>query len=164
MRVKPSLLLSLCLMVLSAWAVFAAMAWPWKAALFPLVIGIPVFLLAAVEFSLTAFGPEASAQALAVDFILSQHVDFKLAIRRTLAIFGWIIAFFLLILAFGFPAAIPAFVLLYLRAQAREGWLLSLTLAAVAWGFVYGLFVRLLNLPFPEGWVQAWLGALGVLR
>lgn len=83
--------------------------------------------------------------------------------RRTLVTFGWLGVFFLLIVAFGFLTAVPLFVLLYLRIQACERWPLSLALTALAWGFVDGLFVQLLHLPFPEGWAEAWLRALGVL-
>ncbi len=160
MRANPSLPLSLLVMVVSAWAVLAATAWPWKAALFPLAIGIPVFLLAAAEFCVAATGRRASAEALAVDFVASQHVDRSLALRRTVATFTWLIAFAGLIVAFGFSLAIPIFVLLYLRIAGGEGWLRSLVLSLVAWACVHGLFVRLLALPFPEGWVQAGLRAL----
>ena len=156
MRVKPSLLLSLFIMGLSAWAIFAAMAWPWKAALFPLVIGIPVFCLAGAEFVLALFRSGAEGQAM--DFQLSEHLPKEVVVRRTLAIFSWILGFFFAILLLGFPIAIPLFVFLYLKFQGREGWLLSLLLTLMAWGFFYGLFERLLHLPFPAGWIQAWMG------
>lgn len=156
------MLLSLGVMVVSAWAVLAATAWPWKAALFPLVIGIPVFLLAAAEFCVAAIGRAASAEAQAIDFVPSQPVDRALALRRTVAAFGWLVAFALLIVALGFSLAIPIFVLLYLRLHAEGAWTRSLLLSVGAWAIVHGLFVRLLNLPFPEGWVQTWLRALGV--
>jgi hypothetical protein len=29
---------------------------------------------------------------------------------------------------------------------------------AAVWVFFYGLFDRLLHLPFPEGWMLTWLG------
>jgi hypothetical protein len=47
---------------------------------------------------------------------------------------------------------------LYLKLQGREGWVVSLALTAAVWGVFYGLFDRLLHLPFPAGWVQQWLG------
>jgi hypothetical protein len=83
------------------------------------------------------------------------------ALRRTIATFGWLVGFALLIVGLGFSLAIPIFVLLYLKVSAREAWPRSLALAVVAWAIVHGLFVRLLNLPFPEGWVQTGLQALG---
>jgi hypothetical protein len=148
-------------MAVSAWAVLAATAWPWKAALFPLVIGIPVFILSVAEFCVTAMGRAASAEGQAVDFVPSRHVERSLALRRTVATFGWLVAFTLLIVGLGFSLAIPIFVLLYLRVAAHETWARSLTLAVIAWAIVHGLFVRLLNVPFPEGWVQTGLRALG---
>lgn len=45
---------------------------------------------------------------------------------------------------------------LYLKLQGGEGWLLSIVITAVAWGAFYGLFDRLLHLPFPAGWVLTW--------
>jgi hypothetical protein len=163
MRVDPSLLLSLLVMGVSAGAVLGATAWPWKAALFPLVIGIPVFLLAAAEFCVAALGRAAPTEAQAVDFVPSTHADPALARRRAATTFGWLVAFALLIVALGFSLAIPLFVLVYLRLHAREGWARSLILSVVAWASVQGLFVRLLNLPFPEGWVQIGLRAMGLL-
>jgi hypothetical protein len=58
----------------------------------------------------------------------------------------------------GFPIAVPLFVLLYLRLQGREGWIVSLAMTAAVWGVFYGLFNRLLHLPFPAGWLVTWLG------
>lgn len=163
MRIDASLLLSLIVMFASGGAVLAATTWPWKASLFPFVIGVPLFLLAAAEFCLTALGRVAT-DVQAADLVLSQDVDRSVARRRTVATFGWLLGVTLLIIAVGFSLAIPIFVLLYLRIHASEGWARSLTLAVVAWVFVYGLFVRLLDLPFSEGWVQLALSALGVPR
>ncbi len=162
MRRSPALLLSLAVMALAAWAVLAARAWPWKAALFPLVIGVPVFLLALVEFCWTAVGP-AGAPPQVVDFAVSEPVDRSTARRRTAATFAWLGGFLVLVVALGVPVAVPVFVGLYLRLQGGEGWAVSLTLGAVAGGFVYGLFVRLLHLPFADGWLLGGLQALGVL-
>ena len=162
MRVDPSLLLSLVVMLVSGWAVLAATAWPWKAALFPLVIGIPVFCLAAAEFCVAVLGRAPAGDARAVDFVLSTPAGHPLALRRTVATFAWLGAFALLIVALGFLAAIPVFVLLYLRVQGGEAWARSLILSLAAWALVYGLFVRLLHLPFPDGLAQTGLRALGV--
>jgi len=40
----------------------------------------------------------------------------------------------------------------------KEKLWLSATLTALAFVFYYSLFVRLLNLPFPDGLIQTWLG------
>jgi hypothetical protein len=141
-------------MIVSGYGVIAATAWPWKAALFPLVIGIPLFCLAASEALWTLFGsPPASGEAK----------DFQLSIgkntgRRTLVATGWILGFFAAIVLLGFPIAVPLFVFLFLKLQGREGWVLSIVMTAAVWGVFYGLFDLLLHLPFPAGWLVSWFG------
>jgi hypothetical protein len=152
---KASLALSVLIMIVSGYGVIAATAWPLKAALFPLVIGVPLFCLAAAEALWTLFGSAPAGSGEARDFQLSIGKD---TIRRTLAASAWILAFFAAIVLLGFPVAVPLFVFLYLRLQGREGWGVSIIMTAAVWGVFYGLFDLLLHLPFPAGWLLAWLG------
>lgn len=143
---------SLLVLGMSGWALYSAAGWPWKAALFPLVVGIPVLLLAAVElYSAVCRRKEAP-----------QTADSMAVRRRTLGIFGWIGAFFLLVIGIGFLAAIPAFIVAYLRLAAHERWPITLVLAGAAWAVIYGFFVKVVHIPLAEGLVQGWLRALGV--
>jgi hypothetical protein len=57
----------------------------------------------------------------------------------------------------GFTIAIPLTTFFYL-VTAREKWPLSVVLTVLTWGFVYGLFDRLLRVPFPEAQLFLWLG------
>src|SRR5262245_37046029 len=143
-------------MVLAGYGVVVAIAWPWKAALFPLVIGIPLFCLAAAEALWTLVGSAPEQGGEAKDFQLSIGQDTP---RRTLLAAGWILAFFAAIVLLGFPIAVPLFVFLYLRLQGREGWRVSIVMTAAVWGVFYGLFDLMLHLPFPAGWLFAWLGS-----
>ena len=155
MHKNASLALSILIMIMSAYGVIAATAWPWKAALFPLVIGIPLFGLAAAEALWTLFGAPPAEGGEARDFQLSIGKD---TARRTLTAVGWILAFFAAIVLAGFPIAVPLFVFLYLKLQGREGWILSIVMTAAVWGVFYGLFDLMLHLPFPAGWLVTWLG------
>jgi hypothetical protein len=140
---KASLTLSALIMVVSGYGIIAATAWPWKAALFPLVIGVPLFALAAAEALWTLFGADPTNE---------EARDFQLSI-------GWIFAFFAAIVLLGFPIAIPLFVFLYLKLQGREGWAISIAITLGTWGVFYGLFDLLLHLPFPSGWLFEWFGS-----
>jgi hypothetical protein len=82
----------------------------------------------------------------------------ELMMRRTASICGWILGFFVAIWLLGFPLAVPLLTFLYLKVGAAEKWPLTLGLTAFAWGFFYGVFERLLHLPFPEGQVFVWFG------
>jgi putative tricarboxylic transport membrane protein len=152
---NASLALSVLIMIMSGYGVIAATAWPWKAALFPLVIGIPLFCLAASEALWTLFGSPPAEAGEAKDFQLSIGKDTG---RRTLVATGWILGFFAAIVLLGFPIAVPLFVFLFLKLQGREGWVLSIVMTAVVWGVFYGLFDLLLHLPFPAGWLVSWFG------
>jgi len=154
-RRKASLALSVLIMLLAGYGVVAATAWPWKAALFPLVIGVPLFCLAAAEALWTLFGASPAQEGEARDFQLSIGEE---TVRRTLIAGAWILAFFAAIVLLGFPIAVPLFVFLYLRLQGREPWWICIAMTAAIWGIFYGLFDTLLHLPFPAGWLLAWLG------
>jgi hypothetical protein len=140
----------------TGWMVLTAWSWPFRAALFPLVVGIPVFVMAVVELSLTLLGKVKGVEeeSLGADFRLSDVVDEKAANRRTIHMGLWIIGFFALILLTGFPIAAPLFFFLYLKLGAKESWGTAVGLAAAAWLSFYGLFVVLLNTPFETGWLQ----------
>jgi hypothetical protein len=153
---KASLALSVLIMLVAGYGVVAATGWPWKAALFPLVIGIPLFCLATAEALWTLFGSAPAEGGAAKDFQLSVGTE---TARRTAVAFAWILGFFAAIVLLGFPIAVPLLVLLYLKLQAREGWVLSIVMTVAVWGVFYGLFDRLLHLPFPAGWVLAWFGS-----
>ena len=71
---------------------------------------------------------------------------------------AWMLAFFAAIALLGFMVAVPLFLFLYLKLQGGEGWAMSIGLTAGVFAAFYGLFDALLHLPFPAGWLLAWLG------
>jgi len=138
---------------IAGYALYASLHWPFKTALFPRVIGFPLLLLALIEMALSIWGVEKEREGHAVDFELTTAVEPALAQKRTLLICTWIIGFLVLIIAFGFPLAVPIFVFAYLRIAGREPWTLSIVLTLVSWMFMEGVFDRFLHVPFPEGWI-----------
>jgi len=138
---------------IAGYALYASLHWPFKTALFPRVIGFPLLLLALIEMALSIWGVEKEREGHAVDFELTTAVEPALAQKRTLLICTWIIGFLVLIIAFGFPLAVPIFVFAYLKIAGREPWTLSIVLTLVSWMFMEGVFDRFLHVPFPEGWI-----------
>ena len=150
---SASIGLSIAVMLASGYAVFAATTWPWKAALFPLVIGIPLFCLAAVELLWNFLGKEHHRDAMEVTLSTDAGAQ-----RRVARVAAWMLAFFAAIALLGFPIAVPLFVFLYLKLQGGEGWVMSIGLTLGVFAVFYGLFDALLHLPFPAGWLWGWLG------
>lgn len=158
MRISGGALFSFFLAAAAAYAVVAAWAWPLKAKLFPIVMGIPLLVLALAQLFLELRGKVEARKEPAMDLAHSDEVPPDVAFRRTAAIFGWMAAFVLLVLLLGFSLAVPVFVFSYLITQSSAGWALAIALTAAAWGFFHGLFERLLRFPFETGLVQTWLG------
>lgn len=146
MHKRASIGLSIGVLVVSGYAVFAATGWPWKAALFPLAIGVPLFCLAATELLWAWLGTEQEQDSM--ELALSTDAA---AGRRVALAAGWMLAFFAAIILLGFMVAVPLFVFLYLKLQAGEGWAMSIGLTLIVFGAFYGLFDALLHLPFPAG-------------
>ena len=152
MHKKISLALALLVMLASGYGIWAATAWPWKAALFPLVIGVPLFAMALAEALWVVLG---STEQPAEGMELAAQAPG----RAVLVGGAWMLAFFVAIILLGFPIAVPLFVLLYLKLQGGEGWVISIVITAAVFGVFYGLFDALLHLPFPAGLLFSWLGA-----
>jgi len=157
-RFKGKHWMSVCMAVISAGVVLNAIKWPFKTALFPAVIGISVFLMSITELVLSLFEKEGSAKHSAMDFKLSEDVDKATASRRTILIFSWILIFFVLILLFSFTIGVPLYVLVYLKIQGKEKWLIAIFMTIGSWIFFWGLFVWLLDTPMPQGWIMSILG------
>ena len=144
-------ILSLTAALVAAYALYASWSWPFRTALFPRVIALPIFFLAVTEWALSVWGSETAQEGHAVDFQLTETVEPALARKRTIAIIAWTLGFFVLILLVGFPLAVPIFVFAYLKIAGREPWTLAIILTAVAWITMEGLFDRFLHIPFPDG-------------
>lgn len=156
MHSKASLILGILVAVCAGAAVILALDWPWKARLFPMAIGIPVFVMAAVEVVWGLVDPTARSEAM--DFRLSGQPSDRTTVRRSLMAVAWMAGFFAAIILLGFPIAVPLLVVLYVRFLGRESWLLSGAFALAVWGCFYAVFDFFLHLPFPAGLLQEWLG------
>jgi hypothetical protein len=150
-----------CLLIVLFFALFVYQATGWRlqARLYPWAIGIPMILLGLIQLVRDLKGTSnPNPASTPVDFLFSQVSDKAVARSRTVKIFSSIVAFFIGIWLLGFPLAVPLFVFCYLKFEAREGWGLSALLTGLAWLFFWGLFDRLLHLPFPEGQIFTWIG------
>lgn len=158
--------MTLCLALISIGVIVSALRWPFKTALFPVIIGGCALILALAELSMSVYettgGRTKKKKQEAMDFKFSEDVDPAVAKRRTWTAFGWIIGFFILIVLLGFVIGIPLYVFLYIKFHGRESWLVSILMTVGAWIFFWGLFIWLLDTPMPEGWVFRALRAIGI--
>ena len=128
-----------------------------RAALFPLVIGIPGFLLAVYVLLKECSHRVRKVKVEAAERWTEPEIDPVISRQRTVAIGCWIVGFFVAIWIFGFVPASAIATLLYLKFGAGEKWPVTLALAAACWLFFFGVFDYALNLPFPTGAIFDWV-------
>lgn len=160
MKLRPAALFSLCALIFFCVFVYLAQDWRMQARLYPFTIGIPMIILALIQVILDLKGiePKPDDNVTPMDFQATKTVEPALAFKRTVTTFSWFFGFFFGCWLVGFSVTIPVITFSYMYFQGKEKLLLSMTLTAVALVFYYTLFVRLLNLPFPDGAIQTWLG------
>jgi polyferredoxin len=117
--------------------------------LFPWVIGIPTVLVALSQFAKDVRGRKKTDETEAE----ARTVTPEVARKRTLIIIGWIVGCFLLIWLLGFSWAVPLTIFVYLKLAGRESWPITLTVTLCSWLFFFALFERMLNVPFPQGYL-----------
>jgi|ERR671924_2417024 hypothetical protein len=163
LKLRPAALFSFCALIFFCVWVYLAHEWRLQARLYPWAIGIPMLILAIVQVILDLKGIQAKPQsdAAPVDFQFTKEIDPATAKKRAIIMFSWLAGFLLAIWLLGFPIAIALMMFTYLKFQGRESWVLSVALTVIAWLCFWGLFVKLLNLPFPEGLIITRLGLSG---
>lgn len=162
MKLRPPALFSLVALIFFCVFVYTAQEWRMQARLYPWAIGIPMLILAVIQFVLDLKGVKAkeSSDGTPMDFQFRGQKEMAPDVvrKRTITMFSWLFGFFFMIYLLGYVVAIPLMVFTYLKFQSNESWVLSTTLTVIAFIFFYSLFVKLLNLPFPDGAVQTMLG------
>jgi hypothetical protein len=132
-----------------------------RAALFPMVLGIPCLALALLAFGQEFFNLLWRTAGRANPAEVASSVEPTVIRRRAVSIVAWILGFFAGIWLLGFVIAVPVASFLYFRFAGGEKWSISILLSLAAWAVFYGLFDYLLHLPFPEGTLLVWLNFLG---
>ena len=164
MKLRPAALFSLVVLIFFCVFVYEAKEWRMQARLYPFAIGIPMLIFAVVQFILDLKGVKAKQSAdgspMDFQFAAQDHIAPEEVKRRTITMFAWMFGFFFAIWLVGYPIAIPLLVFCYLKFQSGESWTLSILLTVISWVFFYTLFVRLLTLPFPDGWLLTKLGLI----
>ena len=160
MKIRPPAIFSICALIFFIVWVYVAQEWRLQARLYPWAIGFPMVVFAVIQviLDLRGFKPTKTSDSAPVDFQFTKEIDPALAKKRAIVMFTWFFCFLLGVWLVGFPISIVVMMFTYLKIQSKESWGLSIGLTAIAYGFFWSLFVKLLTLPFPEGRIFAWLG------
>jgi len=139
--------------------VIEAVPWQFEAKIVPLIVGSGAIFFGALATANEIFGrPEeeaaapqpGQAQRLHMDIVSHiAHLPTATKLGRGAAFFGWIAAFLVSMAAIGLIPTAPLFVVAYMRIEGRERWRLVVPMATAMTCFIYGLFDRLLAIPWP---------------
>ena len=144
------LLFTLFIGVVMVAALWFARDWPIRASIGVLALGSIAVVLAIWQFALDARKPDAPVERSQFEMPLAE-VDSRWG---NVEIWCWIVGFYLLIMTIGFPIAVPLFVLAYCKFYGAT-LSLGILLSAIAWGFVYGVFEKILHVPWPTPLIQS---------
>jgi hypothetical protein len=142
------------LAILAGMALVAAQ-YPPDSRFMPWVVGIPAIALCLLQLGMDLRAARRSGRAELRS--AAEEVDPPGTFRREAAMWGFFLGLVAGILLFGFLAAVPVFVLLFLRTWARASWPLALGLVAAASVVLYLVFVQGLNVALHQGFVTQYV-------
>jgi putative tricarboxylic transport membrane protein len=145
-------LFTVCVIILLALALWQSRNFGFRAGLFPWVIGTPTLVLTLFQLA-KDLASRRKVSAPHFEAGAAFEVAPEVANRRTWAIIGWIVGFFIAIWLLGFSIAVPLTLVLYLKLAGDEKWPTIAMVTLSTWLFFYLLFERTLKVPFPDGLV-----------
>ena len=164
MRNRIDIVIGVLLVVLLAWAVWEAQAWPMRTRFFPLAIGYPmlalavIFLVYSLWLGLRPAGPGQGLEEPEPAAEAGPPLEPAVVRRRTLEIAVWAVAFALGLWLLGFKVGGLVIPLVFLRFQAREPWGTSILYSLGVYLFFWGGLERALSFPLPGGRIAYGLG------
>lgn len=123
--------------------------WGARSGLFPLVVGLPTFVLAVAQLAIDVRGAGRATPSAIGEAALDLPAD--VVRQRSILILVTIVGFAVAIWLLGFLVAIPLVTFLYMKAASGESWVLSITLSVVTAIIFYLMFVEWLHIPVPPG-------------
>lgn len=155
MKIRGSFILSLAVLVFLVVVIYMSLGYRPKARLVPLVVAIPVTLLAVWEV-----GHEAKRLWCGQVEDTSPAVSSSMGEKepegeevKSYGVFLWVVVLLLLIFTVGFIAGLPLFTFLYLRLSGRTSHLLAAGISLGLLLVIYLAFVMGLNVHFYQGFV-----------
>ncbi|MEM5450065.1 tripartite tricarboxylate transporter permease [Paraburkholderia guartelaensis] len=74
----------------------------------------------------------------------------KVTLIRAARFFGWFVAFLVCMSLIGMIPTVPIMIVAFMRVEGGEPWKLSLILAACVTALIYGVFDRIIHIPWPS--------------
>jgi len=156
MKKKEGIIFAALLVCLVGTALVTSFSYNPKTRMVPVLVGCVSLILSIIIFLGEIF-PQ-FRQVFEVDlFTRDKIVAREKTIGRwdekkglTIAIF-WVMLFAVLLFLVGFNIAVPVCVLVYVKFFGKQNWPVSLSVTALIWVFIYGLFQLIMDYTLFEG-------------
>lgn len=151
MRFRTSDLFTVFIIAVLAAAVTVASGWVLRASVIILVLGSIGIVLATAQLLVDVFSRREARPAPNLKFELPTFdaPEPGAAFRGSLEIWAWLLGLLGAIRLIGLPAALPLFVLVYARFYGGS-WRISVVLAALIAGFIFGVYNEIMHVYWPE--------------
>ncbi len=159
MKITTRLLFTLGLVMLLVAYVSTATTYNYQARMMPLIIGIPVLLLAAAQLVIEIRESAAQAKKSPGRSVAEsktrepQEAPIAPDRRHKVKVYAWVLAVFAAIYLFGFVITTLAYPLLYMRFVGGRSWRLSAAVSLGALAFLYIVMIFGLNVQLYDGWI-----------
>ncbi len=170
MKFNDRTLFTLGVFVLVLLFLILALDYQPRARLVPLIIAVPTLLLTLFQFLIDAIPAVGRRFSFFQEYDLFGIDTGRAAapseesrpsgnvFRREISFAAWLLFLVALIYFIGYLAAIPLFMILFMRLRSAERWFMTLSITAVTWAFVYFVFIVIMGAPLHEGVVWKAMG------
>jgi TctA family transporter len=174
-RFHPSQLFTMFMIALIAAAVLASLRWDFSAKIVPLVVGTVALSAGALSlFNEMCRKPAAAAteglaehaqheveQKIHMDLTSDTgHLPVREIIVRAIWFFGYLIGFMAVMAVIGLIPTVGAFVIFFMRYEARERWSLVIPYAVLLVLFIWFAFDYFMAVPWPPTLIGQWFPLL----
>jgi hypothetical protein len=90
----------------------------------------------------------------------TSHLSTSEVVSRAALFFGYLIGFMAVMYAIGLIPTAGLFIVVFMRAEGKERWTLTLTYAAATVGLIYVMFDQVMAVPWPQTLVGQWFPVL----
>jgi hypothetical protein len=161
-------LLYMALIALAGYMFVAAQEWSFNARVGPtwvcgaLIVAalISLFNQLCYERAPQTAGRSKAHMGIHMDTSSADGLPMRSVLLRSATFFGWLLLFLASMAGIGLVPSVFILIVAFMRLEGREPWKLTLTLAAAATLFIYVVFDRVLQVPWPDTLLGSWIPAL----
>lgn len=155
---------------IGGWMFLEAQSWSFGARIGPTAVAAALLLsggVSLVYLLLSGRGvleaEDTSHRGMHMDLASDDGSGARAVLIGGLTFFGWLVGFLVLVAVIGMLPAVPLLIIALMRLGGGESWRTTLIYAACVTLAVYGIFEKVIHVPWPDSLIGDWLPMLTVI-